>query len=366
MLRLLGFLLALASLPILFLNEGRAVRTARSLEEGAGVVFHVPAVPVQPANDGKLVHFTGAAETTARLRDPIFGVEAKALQLSRKVEMYQWKRNYPRGRAGDSQALPGDYEKVWAEEILTTGSRNLPGYENPSAMPYRAETLSARDARVGDFQIPQRVIAGLDGAFVPLALDEKTVAALPNPAASSQAGREPMLERDALYFGKDAAEPQVGDVRVRFLTKGLSDLSVVGRQRGNTIEPYPTKAGRDVEMARVGAVDARDMFEGAMTANTVLTWVLRITGYGLMLLGTFLVLRVRGLLRWIPLFGSALGFGAGALAFVLATAGSLVVIALAWVAYRPAFALLLLLLSGAIGGSVLWLRRRPPGHTSAV
>ena len=362
MFKLLGLLLTLASFPVLFLNEGRAVRTAKSLEEGAAVVVHIEAAPVNPVNDGKLVHFTGQAVTTAAVRDPIFGIEARALQLSRKVEMYQWKRT-TRGR-GDSQSnAPGDYERVWSEQLLTvTDSRNPGGHENPPALPYKAETISARDAQVGDFQVPRRVIASLDGSFVPLSLDEKMVAAVPNPSGS-QAG-QPRLERGSLYFGGNPAEHQVGDVRIHFATKGLSEISVIGRQHGQTIEPFPTRAGRPVEMARVGSIDAQDMFDGALTTNTVLTWVLRVTGYLLMSLGIFMVVKVRGLLRFIPLFGSAFNAGAALLAFVFASAASLAIIALAWIAYRPALSLTLLILSGAFAAVLVLRGRREPRNVA--
>ena len=87
---LIGFLLFLVAFPVLFWNEGRAVQTARSLEEGAGLVVSIPAGTADKGNDGKLVHTTGDATTTETLRDPEFGVSAQAIRLLRTVEMYQW------------------------------------------------------------------------------------------------------------------------------------------------------------------------------------------------------------------------------------------------------------------------------------
>ncbi len=363
MFKLFGFLLLLAAFPILFLNEGRAVRTARSLEEGAAVVVHVEAAPVQPANEGKLVHFTGPAVTTAMVRDPVFGVEARALQLSRKVEMYQWRR-ISRGRESSSRPeTPEDYERVWSDQwVSTAGSRTPVGRENPSALPYQSITVSARDVVVGDFQVPQRAIAGLDGNFAPLTLDAPAIAALPAVPGIPSTGR-PKLDTGAgtaggLFIGENPAEPKVGDVRVRFALKGLSEISVVGRQHGTTIEPFPTKAGRPVEMALVGAIDARDMFDGALTANTILTWGLRIAGGLLMSIGSFMIAKVRGLLSFVPVLGSALNAGAELVAFGFASVASLATIAFAWIAYRPAFGLTLLILSGALGAVIVRRARR--------
>ena len=48
----------------------RAVRTAQSLEEGAGVVVSVAAATVEAGNEGRLVHLSGEATTTETLSRP--------------------------------------------------------------------------------------------------------------------------------------------------------------------------------------------------------------------------------------------------------------------------------------------------------
>ena len=58
---LVGLGLFVASFPLLFWNEGRAVQTARSLEEGAGTVISVPAASVDPANQDILYMTSEAA-----------------------------------------------------------------------------------------------------------------------------------------------------------------------------------------------------------------------------------------------------------------------------------------------------------------
>ena len=65
-----GLLLFAGSILLLFWNEGRAVKTARGLEEGAASVISVAAGPVDPAHEGKLVHFSGDASASS-LTDPL-------------------------------------------------------------------------------------------------------------------------------------------------------------------------------------------------------------------------------------------------------------------------------------------------------
>src|SRR3990172_9066084 len=88
---LFGIVLFVAAFPVLFWNEGRAVRRAKSLEEGASVVITVPADSVDTANERKLVHMTGETTTTETLSDPDFGISASVIKLERRVQMYQWE-----------------------------------------------------------------------------------------------------------------------------------------------------------------------------------------------------------------------------------------------------------------------------------
>lgn len=88
-----GFILFIIAFPLLFWNEGRAVKTYKSLKEGSGAVISVLADQVDPNNEGKLVHLSGRASTEETLTDPVFGVSENALRLRRKVEMYQWQEH---------------------------------------------------------------------------------------------------------------------------------------------------------------------------------------------------------------------------------------------------------------------------------
>lgn len=86
-----GLVLFIAAFPVLFWNEGRAVREFKTLNEGAGGVIPLTEAMVSSDNEGRLVHVTGRAETAEILVDPEFSVAANAIRLLRTVEMYQWK-----------------------------------------------------------------------------------------------------------------------------------------------------------------------------------------------------------------------------------------------------------------------------------
>ena len=76
-----GLFLFLAAFPLLFWNEGRAVKTARSLDEGAAAVVSIAADRVDGSLEGKLIHISGLATTTETLADPTFGVSLAAIKL---------------------------------------------------------------------------------------------------------------------------------------------------------------------------------------------------------------------------------------------------------------------------------------------
>ncbi len=112
---LVGLLLIVVSVVGLFWNEGRAVQTARSLAEGAGLVVQGSSARVDAANEGKLVHVSGDTKVTAPIADPEFGVSLRALKLVRVVEMYQWKeeaKTETRKKVGGSEETTTTYEYV--------------------------------------------------------------------------------------------------------------------------------------------------------------------------------------------------------------------------------------------------------------
>ena len=58
-----GFILIAISVGLLFWNEGRAVKTAKSLDEGSKSVVSISSNKIDPANEAKLVHLIGVAST---------------------------------------------------------------------------------------------------------------------------------------------------------------------------------------------------------------------------------------------------------------------------------------------------------------
>lgn len=361
----IGLIMMLIALPVLFFNEGRAVKTSKSLKEGASAVVDVPASPINTANNGKLVHFSGMTNTAATLKDSVFGVEAKALTLARTVEMYQWKEtskstSKEKVGGGKETTTTYDYEKEWASSpVASANFKRKEGHENPSSFPYKAQTLAAKDVTVGDFKIPERVVAGLAGSK-PMTLDDAALASAPGT-------KKPKMEDGAFYYGDNPGSAQIGDVRVKFSSLAPTDISVLAAQNGNTIAPYQTKAGRALETVQTGSATAAEMFANARKGNTMLTWALRFTGWLLMFLGLTMLFKPLVMIgKVVPFIGSIVAAGTGLISFVIASVISLVVVAIAWIVYRPLLGIILLVVAAALAVfAAMKIKAAEPGALTA-
>ena len=346
---LFGILLIPVSVVVLFWNEGRAVKTATSLREGAAAVVAVNAGSVDPANDKKLVHLSGEAATADMLEDTKFAISASALRLSRKVEMFQWKeekKSETRKKLGGGTETVTDYTytKTWSNEVIRSGEFQHPeDHKNPEAMLAVPSTVVAAKATLGAFRLPTSVIAKMRGDQK-LEIGDGDLQKL-GPDLKAKA----KLAVGGFYFGKDPAAPEVGDQSVTFEVLKPATFSILARQTGDTLEPYPTKAGREIERVESGNVSAEAMFAHAEAENTALTWVLRVVGTILMAFGFGLIIRpIATVADVIPLLGNFIGAGVGLAALLLAVIVSFVIVAIAWFAVRP-------LLSGAfIVAAVAW------------
>src|SRR6266852_9797155 len=140
---LFGLFLFIAAFPLMYWNEGRAVRTAKSLTEGLGAVVPIGADSVDGSKEGKLVHVSGAVKTTAQLADDAFPVRADGVKLLRTVEMYQWKEHESKESrkklgGGTETVTTYDYKKDWATGRIDSSSFKKPeGHENPEAPAYQ-------------------------------------------------------------------------------------------------------------------------------------------------------------------------------------------------------------------------------------
>ncbi len=341
-----GLVVSLAAFPLLFWNESRALHQYRNQQQGTPEVHSVRMDRIDPEMNGKLVHVHGPAITGETLRDPVFGVAANAVKLRRQVEVYQWRetRTTPSGEAAADGKGPAVIpEKGWAE------------HPDPPAPYYSVEAFTAGTVTLGAYTLSRPFIEQID-RFRPLKLDRGAITRLP-PELRWDAHRMP----HGFFIGEDPKAPRIGDMRVTFQAAGPLTVSVVGRQAGNRLLPYPTDRG-EVALLRVGAHSIDGMFPRARRHSAILSWGLRLGGFGLMFAGLTLIL-VPPLRRAEPegsfLKGVADRVDPWLLAFLMASALSFATIAAVWFVVRP---LLAAVLVGTAAAFIIGLWMLPERH----
>lgn len=340
---LAGIVLIVVAVFVLFWNEGRAVKRHKTLKEGASAVVTVGIDQVDPASEGALVHLSGLATTEATLTDPVFGMSANALKLSRKSEMYQWeesssKKTRKKLGGGTETTTTYDYKETWSTRAIDSSSFKKPeGHQNPGSMPHGSQSWLASDATVGAFRLSASLVGRIGGAR-PLVV-----------SAPPQTSVEAQVHAGGLYIGANPTTPAVGDVRVSFSVVEPADVSVIARQTSDGLTPYMTKVGGTIELLEMGLQSSEAMIQEAQASNQRLTWILRLVGLIVLAIACGLILKPLSVLAdVIPLLGNIVEFGTGIIAFISALTIWLVTVAVAWVVYRPLFGIGLLVLAGGI------------------
>lgn len=343
----IGLVLFVVAFPVLFWNEGRAVETYKTLKEGGGAVVSVTADNVDPANEGKLIHLTGAAETEATLTDPIFGVTAPALKLRRSVEMYQWdessqSKTKKKLGGGTETKTTYSYSRDWSSRLIRSSDFKEPtGHQNPGSFPYEAKTWVADHITVGAFDLSPSLVAMI-GNFESLPVPAETT--LPESMQGVVA-----VHAGGFYVGEASTSPQIGDARVRFEIARPAAASIMAQQAGNSFTPYLAKAGGKIELLVDGVQSAELMIEAEQASNRMLTWILRGGAFLVMFIGLTMVFRPLSVLADVlPILGSIISFGTGIVAFLIAAILSLVTIAIAWIVYRPLLGIALIVVAGGL------------------
>lgn len=365
----IGFLLIIGMIWLLTWNEGRSIRTYRALAEGAGIVVDVANTPVDPANNGKLVHISGPVVPQGTPQDSLLGVSAEgATALSRKVEMFQWvEESSSETRktlgGGEETVTTYSYRKEWRTGVVDSSKfRQSNEHFNPQ-LPLDSETFPVASASIGDFTLQGSDVAGL-GA-------DRSIPATGDVVASVEAAlpsdRPVSTDGNAIFSSFNRQNPDVGDLRITFTREDLAEASFVGQQDGTAITPYRTSNAQTIFLRSGGLESAAAMFETAQSENTMITWLIRVGGLVGMFIGFRLMLSLLGIIAdIIPFVGSIVSFGTGLIAFVLTLILGPVVIAVAWFAYRPLLSIGILAVAALVAAAAIYLRRGKAAQPAAA
>lgn len=373
-----GFLLIFAATALLWWNEGRAVKTSKMLKEAQGTTVHVEDVSkVDPSLNGKLIHATAFTRTTDSLSDETFRIGAVAVRLDRNVQYYQWvesQETHTEDKLGGSQeqVKTYTYSREWVGRPVNSREFKDTAYQDRNFVIKQLEDKDyiAENVTFGAYRLPENLIRSISGEVpVELGFSEEQLTRWNQEVKMAFESRQAPQEKKAesedtaaktdslagpdvkyvhvngnvLYFGKDPGNPQIGDMSISFTKVLPGEYSVIAEVNGNNLQSYVAKNGKTLSMLTSGAVSMEQMYQTRQKSNSILTWILRIVGL-LLVVGGFKGIFgiITTLLKVLPALSDVVGLGVGLVCKVLGLVWSLLVIAIAWLAYRPVIAGILL------------------------
>lgn len=367
-----GFALFIGGTVLLWWNEGRAVRTADMLEEArqACVEMENPSKK-DKSLDGELVCGTAMATTEDSLVDKEFGIGATAISLKRSVEYYQWvehSETKTEDKLGGSQeeVTTYTYKKEWSDSPIDSEGFKDPDYKGHNVVLANVEDDEqwAENVTFGAYSLNEGLIHSMTD-YEPLELDlsddllsqmnKNTQEAYERyygkkDIAPSDSGYNYVhVDENQLYLGVNPAAPQVGDVRVTFEKVMPAKVTVVSVVDGDSFKAFKAKNGEHFQRLVMGKKGIDEIFEGEKTTNTFLTWIFRLVGTLLViggLKGIFGIIET--LLKVVPFLANIVGWGVGFVCTIVGIVWSLIVIAIAWVFYRPVLGIILLVIAGLL------------------
>ena len=97
---------------------------------------------------------------------------------------------------------------------------------------------------------------------------------------------------------------------------------------------------------------ADEIFESENSANSTWTWILRIAGIFLVIFSLKMIFGfIETILKVVPFVSNIVGWGVGIVCTIVGFVWSIIVIAIAWIFYRPLLGIALLVIAGLL----IWL-----------
>ena len=343
---LTGVILIALATWLLWWNEEDTFKTAGAIGEAELVTQDVQDISrIDPELEGKVIHAVGYADTQETVRDNLFGVEARAINIERKAEFYQWvEHEHTETRkklgGGEETVRTYTYSQEWAADPVDSGRFKEFGHNNTTLAIIKDETFWASRVTFGAYVLPDFLKHRIGGAQS-MTLQNVDVNSLSSVINSQDSDKLILIhvQGSTVYIGRNPGSPEVGDVRITFTQTLPSDVSVIAQVIRDTFEPFTASNGYTFSRLEMGKVGTEKMFGDARSENDIMAWVFRAIGAIGVILGLSLVFKPLSVIAdVIPILGTIVDAGAGFVAFVIGLAWSLVVIAVAWVRFRPLIA----------------------------
>ena len=326
-----GFILILAGVVLLWWNEGNNVRNIKTTAEMEKIVIDVKSDKVDSKNEGKLIATNGSLINEQELTDEVFDINIKTPKMMRIVEVYQWDEH---SSTDDDGHTTYSYSKKWSSDLIDSGNFHQKNKVNPATKIYEDKTYLSDDVKVGSFSLSSNQIERLStkANFTDYNLDKINELNL-------------TISGKYLTNSKNLDNPEIGDIRIEILYNNSTELSVLAVQQGNSFVDFVSSYGKSVNRIMDGTHSSSEMINVIKDENNFLKWILRLVGTLLIIFGFAAILKpISAITSFIPIFGSIVGGAVALVSLLLGLALSLIIIAVAWIRFRPLLGIGLLII----------------------
>ena len=326
-----GFILILIGIVLLWWNEGNNVKNIKTTAEMEKIVIDVKSDKVDSKNDGKLIATSGALINEQELNDEALGITIKTPIMKRIVEVYQWDEH---SSTDDDGHTTYSYSKKWSDDIIDSGNFHNKNKTNPTTKLYENQTLTSSDVKVGAFSLSSNQIDRLSTKANYTSFDVESV----NNLHLSVSGKY-------LTNSKDIDHPEIGDTRIEIIYNDSTEVSVLAVQQGNTFVDFVSKYDKRVNRVMDGTHSGKEMINVIKEEDNFFKWIMRLIGVLLTVFGFAAILKpISAITSFIPIIGSIVGGAVALVSLALGLALSLIVIAVAWIRFRPLLGISLLII----------------------
>ena len=348
---LAGIILIIIGVVLLWWNEGRTVKVQKGINEAKDVYTQIKSDKVDSKYDGKLVSTNGKLDLSdaEELVDQDFGIKVKSALMERNVEMYQWTETC---ETDDNDNEKCSYKKEWVDHLVDSSNfKESSKHSNPSSMPYESEEFVAENVKMGAFTLPKDLLEKLSTK------KDKTNAELTEEAKEVEGYA--IVNKYITNVEED--NPVIGNVRVSFSYNDADSVSVLAVQTGDSFAKYTTKSGTSVYRIKEGTHTGEEIIQDMTDENKTIKWLLRLVGLLLEIFGFASIFSpIKKLAGFIPFLGGLVSMATGLIALLLGSSVTLVVIAVAWLRFRPILSIVLLAIVGVLIFLLIKFKKKEP------
>lgn len=330
-----GLLMIIGSTILLWWNEGNNVKNIRTTDEVEKNVVEISGSTVSAEHNGSLVATNGRLTVVSgAVTDETFGVSAVTPVLSRVVEIYEWQENTESDSDGDTVY---SYEAVWETYLISSSSFHRSGHDNPTTLPYNGSEFTADSVKVGAYSLSESQIAALPAGT------ELEVVPANIPAGFRMSGRY-------LTNSYDLSNPKIGDVRISWKYNDWQEASVLATLSGDSFTDYTSAEGKTVNYVGEGIKTSAEIVTEMRDQDRLTKWALRLLGVILMFMGhTLAISPLTKLVSFIPILGELVNRALVLVTLLTSLIQSFLIIAIAWIRFRPLTGALLLAACAGLG-----------------